>query len=116
LKKKEAYKQNKIQHCAVIHVIRILRKRLRSIYQTNSSVRLLLAPRRGNLLSMFCCQLRGYLLIHNSNYRVMDTVLASRLEPICHPAITQKPQVPCFDRHGKKTQPGHLHEQLFRVL
>jgi len=57
----------------------------------------------------------GYLLIHNSNYRVMDTVLASRLEPICHPVITQNPNVPCFGRDGKKTQQGHMHEQLFRV-
>ena len=57
----------------------------------------------------------GHILIHNSNYDVMDTSLKKGLTPVSHPAIFQNAEIPCFDRSGRKL-PGVLRgPELFRV-
>jgi hypothetical protein len=59
-------------------------------------------------------RINGLLVIVNTNYRVMDTYLADRLQLVPCPDIRQEPQVPLFDRNGIKQEFAPYHEQLFR--
>lgn len=68
-------------------------------------------------IRLLCAVIRpgGHILIHNSNYDAMDTSLGEVLTPKSHPAIFQNPEIPCFDRSGRKL-PGVLRgPELFRV-
>jgi hypothetical protein len=56
----------------------------------------------------------GFLLIHNTNYRVGDTRLGALLTPVRHPDIVQNPRVPLFNPNGRKLGVTGYDEQLFR--
>lgn len=56
----------------------------------------------------------GFLLIHNTNYRVSETRLGAFLTPVHHPDIVQNPRVPLFDPSGRKLPVTGYDEQLFR--
>ena len=56
----------------------------------------------------------GHMLIHNANYRVMDTRLAPCLEVVRHDHVVQSSQVPLFESNGKKSTILRYEDQLFR--